>query len=151
MKNKFPQKTFLYWNRHIFSKSIEYFNKKTFCWNFYFHGKFFWEKLGKILTKQFFSTNLFKLGKTKLCQVVEGTLLRQEIFFWLATWKSFLENYEQKFRKFSNFSIIFLHQIRHISRTTLPTPLIFFTRNTILYLLHFDVNWTFLSFVVLKL
>ena len=37
--------------------------KRVFCWNFYFHWKFFPEKREKISTKQFFSIYLNKLGK----------------------------------------------------------------------------------------
>ena len=50
---------------------------------------------------------------------------------------SILKSYEQKFRKFSNVSIIFSHKIFHVSRSTPIMPLIFFTRNATLNLPHF--------------
>ena len=48
--------------------------------------------------------------------------------FYLYISDSFLKSYKQKLRKFSNFSVIFLHQILHISQITPPIPLIFLSK-----------------------
>ena len=104
----------------------------------------------KILTKQFFPMYLYKLRKIELCQVVEGTLLLRENFFNCALKRVFFKNYEQRFRKFSKFSIIFLHKMVHTLQTTPPMPLIFFTGNATLNLPRCGINYTSVLFLVLK-
>ena len=86
-----------------------YFNKGAFLPKFIFLRNFVFEKRGRILTEQFFFNVSKQVGENLIVPSGWGYHVTSRKFFKLGTWKSFLKSYEQKFLKFSNFSIIILH------------------------------------------
>ena len=120
---KFRQKAFLYWivTRfwYFFSKSSEYFNENGYLLKcLFFVENFFFEKWRKNLTKQFFLTYQYKLGKFNYARWWVPCYFKKNLSIWylkelFKKWWTKIWNF-QMFQSFFYIKCFIFHEPHHL-------------------------------------